>query len=51
MSKNFINFFLKVKASNDKEHLIPIKKKLIKFFDIKGRKLVMRTIEGTLDIC
>ena len=27
------------------------KKELIKLFDIEGRKLVIKTIEGILDIC
>ena len=45
------NNLLKVIDLNNKEHLIPIKKELIKFFDIKDRKLVIKTIEGILDIC
>ena len=45
------NDLLKVSDIDNKEHLIPIKKELIKLFDIEGRKLVMKTIEGILDIC
>tara|TARA_Y100000768_G_scaffold375216_1_gene345798 strand:- start:1029 stop:1547 length:519 start_codon:yes stop_codon:yes gene_type:complete len=44
------NDLLKTIDSKGKEHLIPIRKELIKFFDIEGRKLVMITIEGILDI-
>ena len=44
------NDLLKVIDHNKKEHLIPIRRKLIKFFDIEGRKLVMYAIEGILDI-
>jgi len=44
------NDLLKVLDSTKKEHLIPIRKELVKFFDIEGRKLVMKTIEGILDI-
>ena len=45
------NDLLKIIDFDKKEHLIPIKKELIKLFDIEGRKLVMKTIEGILDIC
>ena len=45
------NDLLKIIGFDKKEHLIPIKKELIKLFDIEGRKLVMKTIEGILDIC
>ncbi|MAV63888.1 MAG: 16S rRNA processing protein RimM [Candidatus Marinimicrobia bacterium] len=45
------NNLLKVVSLKNKNHLIPIKKELIKFFDKKNRKLVMQTIEGVLDIC
>ena len=45
------NDLLKISDADNKEHLIPIKKELIKLFDIEGRKLVMKTIEGILDIC
>ena len=44
------NDLLKVIDGGQKEHLIPIRKKLVKFFDIEGRKLIMKTIEGILDI-
>ena len=44
------NDLLKVVDDNKKEHLIPIRRELIKFFDIEGRKLVMKEIEGILDI-
>ena len=44
------NDLLKVVDAEQKEHLIPIRKELIKFFDIEDRKLVMKTIEGILDI-
>jgi len=44
------NDLLKVVGFNRKEHLIPIRKELVKFFDIEGRKLVMNPIEGILDI-
>ena len=53
--KNVITFsgndLLLVQSSNGKEHYVPINKKLIKFFDIEDRKLVMNKIEGLLDIC
>ena len=45
------NDLLKVVGSDNKEHLIPINKELIELFDIEGRKLVIKTIEGILDIC
>ena len=44
------NDLLKVVDNKGKECLIPIRKELIKFFDIEGRKLVMYVIEGILDI-
>ena len=44
------NDLLKVIDGEQKEHLIPIRKKLVKFFDIEGHKLIMQTIEGILDI-
>ena len=44
------NDLLKVVDTEQKEHLIPIRKELIKFFDIEDRKLLMKTIEGILDI-
>ena len=45
------NDLLKVVDSDNKEHLIPINKELIELFDIEGRKLVIKTIKGILDIC
>ena len=45
------NDLLKVVDSSNKEHLIPINKELIELFDIEDRKLVIKTIEGILDIC
>jgi len=45
------NDLLLVKTDKGKEHYIPINKKLIEFFDIEGRKLIMSNIEGLLDIC
>ena len=46
------NDLLKVlNSTTNKEHLIPINKELVKLFDIEGRKLVIKTIEGILDIC
>ena len=45
------NDLLLVKSVENKEHYVPINKKLIKFFDIEDRKLVMNNIEGLLDIC
>ena len=45
------NDLLKVVDSENKEHLIPINRELIKLFDMEGRKLVIKTIEGILDIC
>ena len=45
------NDLLLVQSHDGKEHYIPINKKLIKFFDIEDRKLVMKNIEGLLDIC
>ena len=44
------NDLLKVVNTEEKEHLIPIRKELVKFFDIEDRKLVMKRIEGILDI-
>ena len=53
--KNVVTFsgndLLLVESSDGKEHYIPVNKKLIKFFDIEDRKLVMNKIEGLLDIC
>ena len=52
--KNVVTFsgndLLLVKSNDGKEHYVPINKELIKFFDIEDRKLVMKTIEGILDI-
>ena len=45
------NDLLLVENKNQKQHYIPINKKLIKLFDIEGRKLIMNNIEGLLDIC
>ena len=45
------NDLLLVENNNQKQHYIPINKKLIKLFDIEGRKLIMNNIEGLLDIC
>ena len=45
------NDLLLVQSKDGKEHYVPINKKLIKFFDIEDRKLVMNNIEGLLDIC
>jgi 16S rRNA processing protein RimM len=45
------NDLLLVETNEKKEHYIPINKKLIEFFDIEGRKLIMSNIEGLLDIC
>ena len=44
------NDLLKAVDNKGEEYLIPIRKELIRFFDIEGRKLVMYTIEGILDI-
>ena len=45
------NDLLLVENDDCKQHYIPINKKLIKLFDIEGRKLIMNNIEGLLDIC
>ena len=45
------NDLLLVETDEKREHYIPINKKLIEFFDIEGRKLIMSNIEGLLDIC
>ena len=45
------NDLLLVKGIENKEHYIPINKKLIKFFDIEDRKLIMNTIDGLLEVC
>ena len=45
------NDLLLVETDDKKEHYVPINKKLIEFFDIEGRKLIMSNIEGLLDIC
>ena len=45
------NDLLLVKSVENKEHYVPINKKLIKFFDIEDHKLVINKIEGLLDIC
>ena len=53
--KNVVSFsgndLLLVETDKKKQHYVPINKKLIEFFDIEGRKLVMNHIEGLLDIC
>ncbi len=53
--KNVVTFsgndLLLVESSDGKEHYVPINKKLIKFFDIEDRKLVINKIDGLLDIC
>ena len=53
--KNVVSFsgndLLLVETDKKKQHYVPINKKLIEFFDIEGRKLVMNQIEGLLDIC
>lgn len=45
------NSLLKIIDLNSREHLVPIRKELIKFFDRKDCKLVMNEIKGILDIC
>ena len=45
------NDLLLIESDKKKQHYVPINKKLIEFFDIEGRKLVMNRIEGLLDIC
>ena len=45
------NSLLKVVDLSSREYLIPIQRELIKFFDKKDCKLVMKEIEGILDIC
>jgi 16S rRNA processing protein RimM len=53
--KNVVTFsgndLLLVESGDCKKHYVPINKKLIKFFDIEDRKLVMNKIDGLLDIC
>jgi hypothetical protein len=41
---------LEVKTESEKISLIPINKKLIKFYDMDNRKLYLKEIEGILSL-